>query len=226
MNFAGFTSSKDVLNDETKTNPFRILVADNDRSVLKLYWEALSCVNSHSYGSGSNPPEKGNPDCINTFKLTPQSFDVVTCQRADEAVEAVKDSLEHGRPFSVVFTDIRMPPLPDGIWAAEQIRALDENIEIVMVTGHTNIHPRVISCRVLPAHKLLFIQNPLQSCEVIQFAFSLSMKWYAECELKKVRKKLEASVEKKTKDLKKVNEKLDGIINSITDHMGMIDRGL
>lgn len=224
IDFVRVTSNKDVNNDKTKTNPFRILVADNDRSILKLYREALSCVNSHPYGSGSNPAEKGNPYCINTFKLTPLSFDVVTCQRADEAVEAVKNSLEHGRPFSVVFTDIRVPPGPDGIWAVEQIRGLDANIEIVMVTGHTNIHPRVISCRVPPAHKLLFIQKPLQSHEVIQFASSLSMKWYTECELKKVRKEPEASVEKKTKDLKKVIAKLDGIINSVTDCMSMIDR--
>ncbi|MFO7972974.1 MAG: LuxR C-terminal-related transcriptional regulator [Desulfobacterales bacterium] len=33
-----------------------------------------------------------------------------------------------------------------------------------------------------------------------------------------------ASVEKKTKDLKKVIEKLDGIINSVPDYMNMIDR--
>ncbi|MBW2641476.1 MAG: response regulator, partial [Deltaproteobacteria bacterium] len=138
MNFAGFTSNKDVLNDETKTNPFRILIADNDRSILKLYREALSRVNTDPYGSsGSIPVGKGDSYCLNTFNLTPQSFDVVTCQQAEEAVDAVKDSLEKDRPFSVVFTDIRMPPGSDGIWAAEHIRALDANIEIVIVTGHT-----------------------------------------------------------------------------------------
>jgi len=139
-------------------------------------------------------------------------------------VDAVKDSLEHGRPFSVLFTDIRMPPGSDGIWAAEHIRALDANIEIVIVTGHTHIHPRVISCRVPPTHKVLYIQKPFQPREVFQFASVLSMKWNLEHELKKVHKKPEASFEKKTEDLKKVNEKLDGIINSVPDYMSMIDK--
>jgi hypothetical protein len=93
IEFVRATSNKDVNNDETGINPFRILVADNDRSVLKLYREALSLVNTDACGSGSNPGEKDDLYCINRFKSTPQSFDVVTCQRADEAVEAVKDSL-------------------------------------------------------------------------------------------------------------------------------------
>ena len=66
MNFAGFISNSDFINDETKINPFRILVADNDRSILKLYREALSRVNTDPYGSsGSIPGEKGEPYCIN-----------------------------------------------------------------------------------------------------------------------------------------------------------------
>jgi len=142
--------------------PLRILVADNDRSVLKLYRKVLSQVNTDPYGSDDNPKTKGNPYCPTPLNLTTQSFDVVTCQQADEAVDAVKDSLEHDRPFSVVFTEIHMPLGSDGIWAVEHIRALDANVEIVIVTGHTHIHPRVISCRVPPAHKLLYIQKPFQ----------------------------------------------------------------
>jgi len=224
IDFVRATSNKDVNNDETKINPFRILVVDDDRSVLKLYRNVLSRVNTDPYGSDDNPKPKGNSYCPTPLNLTPQSFDVVTCQQADEAVDAVKDSLECGRPFSVVFTDIRMPPGPDGIWAAEQIRALDANIEIVIVTGYTDIHPLDISCRVLPAHKLLYIQKPFQPQEIFQFASALSMKWHTEGELKEAHKNLEVRVEEKTKDLKKVNEKLDGIISSVTDHMSMIDQ--
>ena len=224
IDFARVTSNKDVNTDETQINPFRILVADDDRSVLKLYRNVLSRINTTPYGSGDNPKPKGNPYCPTPLNLTPQSFDVVTCQQADEAVDAVKDSLENDRPFSVLFTDIRMTPGSDGIWAAEHIRALDANIEIVIVTGHTHIHPIVISCRVPPAHKLLYIKKPFLPHEVFQFASTLSMKWDLECKLKKVYKEPEASVEKKTEDLKKVNEKLDGIINSVPDYMSMIDK--
>jgi len=59
-----------------------------------------------------------------------------SCQQGDEAVDAVKSSIEEDRPFSVAFIDIRMPPGPDGVWTAEHIRALDSNIEIVIITGY------------------------------------------------------------------------------------------
>ena len=212
IDFARVTSNKDVNTDETKINPFRILVADDDRSVLKLYRNVLSRVNTNPYGSGDNPKPKGNPYCPTPLNLTPQSFDIVTCQQADEAVDAVKNSLECGRPFSVVFTDIRMPPGPDGIWAAEHIRALDPNIEIVMVTGHTDIHPRDISSRVPPVHKLLYIQKPFQSREIFQFASSLSMKWNLERELKKVHKESEKKSKILSHTLKKMEDKEEDLI--------------
>jgi len=224
IEFVRASSNKDVNNDETKINPFRILVVDDDRSVLKLYRNVLSRVNTTPYGSDDNPKPKGNPYCPTPLNITPQSFDVVTCQQAGEAVDAVKNALECGRPFSIAFIDVRMPPGPDGIWAAEQIRALDANVEIVIVTGHTDIHPRDISCRVLPVHKLLYIQKPFQPREIFQFASALSMKWHTEGELKKVHNELEARVEKKTRDLKKANGKLDGIMNAVTDYMSMIDK--
>ena len=212
IDFARVTSNKDVNTDETKINPFRILVADDDRSVLKLYRNVLSRVKTNPYGSGDNPKPKGNPYCPTPLNLTPQSFDIVTCQQADEAVDAVKNSLECGRPFSVVFTDIRMPPGPDGIWAAEHIRALDPNIEIVMVTGHTDIHPRDISSRVPPVHKLLYIQKPFQSREIFQFASSLSMKWNLERELKKVHKESEKKSKILSHTLKKMEDKEEDLI--------------
>jgi len=212
IDFARVTSNKDVNTDETKINPFRILVADDDRSVLKLYRNVLSRVNTNPCGSGDNPKPKGNPYCPTPLNLTPQSFDIVTCQQADEAVDAVKNSLECGRPFSVVFTDIRMPPGPDGIWAAEHIRALDPNIEIVMVTGHTDIHPRDISSRVPPVHKLLYIQKPFQPREILQFASSLSMKWNLERELKKVHKESEKKSKILSHTLKKMEDKEEDLI--------------
>jgi len=224
IDFARATSNSDVNTHETQINAFRILVADDDRSILKLYGKVLSREKSGSYGSDRNPGTKGTPYFLKPLNLTPQSFDIVTCQGAGEAVDAVKNSLECGRPFSMAFIDVRMPPGPDGIWAAEQIRALDANVEIAIVTGHTDIHPLDIAYRVPPAHKLLYIQKPFQPREILQFASALSMKWHTECELKKVHKQLEARVEKKTRDLNKVNGKLDGIINAVTDYMCMIDQ--
>ncbi len=221
--FAVVTSNSEVNNDEPKINTFRILVADDDSSVLDLFRQILSRVKTDSKVQSKTQRSNGKLSCQNTPNLPSPSFDIVTCQQADEAVDAVRDSLECGRPFSIAFIDVRMPPGPDGVWAAEHIRKLDSDVEIVIMTGYTDIHPGVIARRVPPAHKLLYIQKPFQSHEIFQFAFALSIKWHAECKLQEVHKELEARVEEQIQGFKKVSETLDGIIKPVTDHMIMLD---
>jgi PAS domain S-box-containing protein len=221
--FADVTLDSEVNNSKTKLNTFRILVVDDESSILDLFLQVLSRVNTDSNFQSKTRRSNKNLFCQNIPNLLSPSFDIVTSQQADEAVDAVKDSLEYDRPFSVAFIDVRMPPGPDGVWAAEHIRKLDSDIEIVIMTGHTDIFPGVIARRVPPAHKLLYIQKPFQSHEIVQFAFALSMKWHGEHKLREVHKELEVQVEEQIHGFKKVSRKLDGIIQSVTDHLSMID---
>nr|ABD75787.1 sensory box/GGDEF family protein [uncultured bacterium] len=142
------------------------------------------------------------------IQASTQSFDLITCRQGNEAVEAVKKSLEEHRPFAVAFLDVRMPPGPDGVWAAEQIRALDQHIEIVLVTAYSDVNPRDIAPRIPPAHKLLYIQKPFHPQEIHQLASALSSKWRTEHEFQKVFEDLERRIEDRTVELMNMNEHL------------------
>ena len=107
-------------------------------------------------------------------------FDAVFCDGAEAAVESVRRACAHGRPFAVVFLDMRMPPGPDGVWAAERIRALDPEAEIVLCTAYSDVDPREISRRVPPEDKLFYLQKPFHPHEVRQIAVALGLKWSAE----------------------------------------------
>jgi DNA-binding NarL/FixJ family response regulator len=221
--FAGIISNSDVNTVEPGIDPFRILVVDDERAMLDLFRQVLSRANRNAKVQSSTRRSKETFSFQNTPNLPSPSFDIVTCQQADEAVGAVKDSLEFGRPFSIAFIDVRMPPGPDGVWAAEHIRQLDPDVEIVIMTGYTDISPDVIARRVPPAHKRLYVQKPIRSHEIFQFAFALSVKWHGECRLQEVHKELETRVEEQIQGFKKVSEKLDGIVKSVSDHMSIID---
>ena len=129
----------------------------------------------------------------------------------------MKSSIKEDRPFSVAFIDIRMPPGPDGIWTAEHIRAFDSNIEIVIFTGYSDTHPRDITRRVPPVHKLLYLQKPFHSQEIFQFASALSMKWHTECELQRVNKGLEKSVEARIQELKESERRFENFLENLGD---------
>ena len=196
---------------------FRVLVADDDSSILDFFQQVLSRVETdqtvHLKTGESESKLFQESASSQSLKL----FDVVTCQQGDEAVDAVKSSIKEDRPFSVAFIDIRMPPGPDGIWTAEHIRAFDSNIEIVIFTGYSDTHPRDITRRVPPAHKLLYIQKPFNSQEIYQFASALSMKWHTECELQRVNKGLEKSVEARTQELKESEENFRALAENAND---------
>jgi CheY-like chemotaxis protein len=57
-------------------------------------------------------------------------FEPVFCDGANAAVTCVKEGLARNQPFAVVFLDMRMPPGPDGAWAAMQFVELDPAVEI------------------------------------------------------------------------------------------------
>ncbi len=66
-----------------KTNCYRILVLDDERTILDLFRKIL-CPVEGSYASNSRP-----------------SFDLTLAERSEEAVEAVRASVEEGRPFAM-----------------------------------------------------------------------------------------------------------------------------
>lgn len=190
---------------------FRLLVVDDDSTILDLFREVLSCATTDPIVHLEANESDDKLFRENASSQSLQLFDIVTCQQGDEAVDAVKSSIEEDRPFSVAFVDIRMPAGPDGVWTAEHIRALDSNIEIVIITGYLDVHPRDIALRVPPAHKLLYIQKPFNSQEVFQFALSLSMKWRTECELMEYK----SSLEKVNREIIETNKALSVLARNI-----------
>ena len=69
------------------------------------------------------------------------TFDPVFCDGAESAVAAVREALAANNPFAVAFLDMRMPPGPDGVWAAARIRELDPAIEIAVCTAYSDVDP-------------------------------------------------------------------------------------
>ena len=194
---------------DLQPDQLRILVADDEPKILDLYQHVLSpdkAVNKQFADidelAGKLFGKKENK------KAAAPTYDTVFCRQGNEAVAAVKASLKENRPFSVAFLDVRMPPGPDGIWVAQQIRNLDPNIEFVVVTGYSDVQPEEIAARVQPAQKLLYIQKPFHPQEITQFASALGTKWWMEGELLKFNKELEKQVKERTADLEKRNEHL------------------
>jgi diguanylate cyclase (GGDEF)-like protein len=71
---------------------------------------------------------------------------------------------------------MRMPPGPDGAWAAGKIREIDPKIEIVICTAYSDVDPVDIGRYVPPDDKLFYLQKPFHPHEIRQMALALGDK--------------------------------------------------
>ena len=171
-------------------NLIRVLIADDDAKVRDAYREVfedpklsssrtmIQNLRAKVLGAGPGDPSATNDPARRT------RFELVFCDGAQTAVTAAKEAAAASRPFALAFLDMRMPPGPDGIWAAEAIRTSDAEIEIVLCTAYSDIDPAAIAFRVPPADKLFYIEKPFHPFEVRQMATALGSKWRAERDLK------------------------------------------
>ena len=102
----------------------RILFVDDENELLAEFEKIL------------RPPENTNTELKEldaklfgaSNKIKPKVYDITLCTQGDQAVTEVKQSLKENTPFAVAFIDMRMPPGPNGVWTAENIRKNSRHI--------------------------------------------------------------------------------------------------
>src|SRR5690606_32082969 len=134
-------------------NDIRVLIADDDEMILECYRKA--------FGRGERPEHRRALDTLEAELFDPApaatsapQFSVVACSQGRDAIDLAAAAAEEGRPFDVVILDVRMPPGIDGVEAGQQIRKLDPHVEIVFVTGYSDIARDELERRVPPPVKL------------------------------------------------------------------------
>src|SRR5882672_1921740 len=168
---------------------YRVLVADDERSVLEAYRTVFGEIDASSSRDQLADLEGELFNAPAPSESIPH-FTPVLCRRGEEAIDTIMSARQDRIEFPVAFLDVRMPPGIDGIETAVRIRRLDPSINIVMVTAYADTHPRKIAERVQPFDKLFYINKPFQATEIQQFALALTEKWKAEQELRKVNQDL------------------------------------
>jgi PAS domain S-box-containing protein len=201
----------------SEISPLRILAVDDEPLIQELYQKFLSSMPVIDDASSA----AGKPDKASGISTDP--FEIIICSRGDEAVEKVKTAVEEGNPFAIAFVDMRMSPGPDGLWTAEHIRSIDPYIQIVFVTGYSDIDMAELARRVPPLDKLLYLQKPFQPQEIWQFASSLSAKWQVERQFRTIQAELEAIVERRTASLRESEAKYRALFEDSRDAIYISD---
>ncbi len=154
---------------------FRVLVADDEPLVQRLYQTVLSRnPNGFSAEIEQLINSSGLGTSISENRNTPL-FDVTIVDQGEKAVTAAKEAFEEGNPFTVAFLDIRMPPGIDGVETARQLLEIDERIYIVFVTAFADHSMEEINQST--CNSSLLLRKPFFKEEIHQLAITLSNNW-------------------------------------------------
>jgi diguanylate cyclase (GGDEF)-like protein len=174
------------------TEHARVLVVDDEPQIIEEYLRAFS-------GSSATELEDLKSELFGgTSRVeTEVDFHVESALQGEQAVEMLERSLSAGNRYSSVFLDVQMPPGIDGIETAKRLRALDADMNIVLVTGNKIAEPEILAGEIPPADRLFLFNKPFHATECRQLARALNGKWHADQQLKLSNAKLDATLQRR-----------------------------
>jgi two-component system cell cycle sensor histidine kinase/response regulator CckA len=182
----------------------RVLVIDDTRAIHDDFKKILQ---SERLPSGLEEAESalfGEPD-----PLPPKTnFELDSAFQGEEGLELVSRAVTQGRPYQMVFVDVRMPPGLDGIETSCRLWRIDPDLQIVICTAYSDYSWQDMIAKVGHSDRFVILKKPFDTVEVLQLANALTEKWRL---LQATRRKmdgLEALVKERTLHLQAANEQL------------------
>ncbi len=148
------------MNTHHHDQSIRVLIADDDEHILECYRDAFGEPEQTARVQALDVLEAELFD-IEKQELDEPVFEVVACSQGNDAVTLAKEAANDGHPFDVVILDVRMPPGIDGVEAGSAIREMDSDVEIVFVSGYSDVPLEELQRRVPPPMKLHYFNKPL-----------------------------------------------------------------
>ena len=134
-------------------------------------------------------------------------FELAHAMQGQEGLALVQAALAEGRPFSLAFIDMRMPPGWDGLETAERILQADASIQIVICTAYSDYSWDEIRRRLGVPDGLLILKKPFDVVEVLQITHNLTRKWELARDMRAALVDLDQRVEARTAELRASRER-------------------
>ena len=145
----------------------KVLVADDDERVIDCYREAFGSKEPTQQMRALNALAAELFDTTKHLEDQPR-FEIVTCSQGADAIQAAVSARDAGEPFDVVILDVRMPPGIDGVETGSQIRQHDPDVEIVFVSGNSDMPIEELQRRVPPSVRLHCFHKPLSFAQLAE----------------------------------------------------------
>jgi two-component system, cell cycle response regulator len=155
----------------------RILVIDDQKSIHEDYHKIFGLRQFRPAALCQAAADLFGPEGMPAIANDGNRFDIDYAFQGEEGLQRVQRALDEGRPFSLAFVDIRMPPGWDGVETISRIWEVDPDILIVVCSAYSDYTWEDLLARLGRTDRFLILKKPFESIEVRQLALALSEKW-------------------------------------------------
>jgi PAS domain S-box-containing protein len=135
-------------------------------------------------------------------------FSIDSAFQGQEGLEKVRAAAAAGKPYSVAFVDVRMPPGWDGIETISRIWNEFPDLQMVVCTAYSDYSWDEIAKKIGNTDQMLVLKKPFDNVEVLQMAHALARKWELTQIARRQMEDLEALVDERTEKLRQANAEL------------------
>ena len=135
-------------------------------------------------------------------------FEIDSAFQGEEGLQCLIRAQEQGRPYSLAFVDVRMPPGWDGVETIGHLWRVDPTLQIVICTAHSDYNWDDISKRLGVSENFVVLKKPFDIIEVIQLAHAMTAKWTSMKQASMRMEELDSLVEKRTSEVLDANQQL------------------
>lgn len=154
----------------------------------------------------------GNSDTEDIQELP--VFEVDSAFQGKEGLQLITNSITENRPYALSFVDIRMPPGWDGVETISHIWKVDDDIQVVICTAHSDYSWADVVKSLGFTDRWLILKKPFDSAEIRQLACSLTKKWALGLQAKNQLALLESQITMRTAQIKATLESTtDGVLS-------------
>jgi two-component system, NtrC family, sensor kinase len=187
----------------------RILVVDDTPSIHDDFRKILDRGNQPSQALRElEATLLGDEVKTPTSPLEPPEFDIDSAYQGQEALNAIVEAREAGRPYALAFIDVRMPPGWNGLLTTAMVLDADSDIHVVLCTAYSDHGWNEIVDTVGETDRVLILKKPFNAIEVRQLSHTLTSKWRLARANRRRMAHLEQRVAERTQDLQAANQQL------------------
>jgi two-component system NtrC family sensor kinase len=183
----------------------RILVVDDNPSIHEDFRKVLAGGNRRQpallQAEAALFGEPSIPGPVADFQLE-------SAHQGQEALDKVRRSLAEGRPYAMVFVDVRMPPGWDGVETVSRIWEEDPDLQVVICTAYSDYSWEEMVRKLGARDNLVILKKPFDNVEVLQLAYAFTRKWELNRHARLKLSELSQMVGRRTSELETANQEL------------------